>query len=71
MAEAGQRQLHGARCSTRLRFGFEDFHVQPSLRQHNGRGQTVRAGADHASFLVLEILIEAVVRRAEAYVFGL
>jgi len=63
MVEAGQRQLHVARSSAGLRFGFEDFHLEPSLRQHNGHCQIVRTRSDHAGFPVLYILDEAVVRR--------
>ena len=41
MMEAGECQLHGARSSAGQRFCFEDFNVQPSPRQHDGRCQTV------------------------------
>ena len=49
-AEVVQKSRKGEGESTRaaagLRFGFEDFDLQPRLRQHDGRGQAVGACSD-------------------------
>ena len=45
--EAGQGQFGGTQAAANFRLRFVDAHLQPRLRQRNGGGQPVGAGADH------------------------
>ena len=45
--EAGQRQFGGTQAAANFLLCLVDAHLQPRLRQRNGGGQPVGAGADH------------------------
>ena len=43
----GKRKRQSARAAAGLRLRFEHLDVQSGLRQHDGRGQAVRACSNH------------------------
>src|SRR5882724_6632822 len=49
MEKAGQSEFESSRGASRLRLGFENVHLQPSLRENNGRRKPIGTGADDAS----------------------
>jgi hypothetical protein len=49
MAQAGERELEGARSAARLWLGFKDVDVHAAFRKHNRSRQAVGSSADDAS----------------------